>query len=308
MKPFSLLVLILSFSLVPIPDSFAQTKQQTRPPHLQAKPLNPLPDKDYENVAENFFRKSEYILYIDGKTMEEALAQIIRFYERFGWAETDPLVYSGQALIYEEGSFAKDETGLPAEVRARHLNLAVEYLCTKARGVFRSRYLENRVLVVYKKSGSLLSEIPLPRIADRSMTVQEALTTLVQLANRQSRAKIYYERPEIIRLRAGTDPFQGTRKARQIALYSDLPPSILDEKITVNVFANKRLADGLAVVLAQCAYPLYLTLRPKDPSTPEGFSHVLRVGTLPAHEVEKIRIFNTMEWVEPTRIYRLIKP
>lgn len=284
--------------------------KQYRPPNYQLKPINPLPDK-YSYGPEYFLRQSEFILYIDGKTMEQSLAQLVRFYERFDCSEFEPSMNSGQALIYEQSSLPKNKKIFPAEVRTRHIRLAADYLCNQTEGTFRSKYLEDRVLAVYKKRNSLFNDILIPRLSNKNLTVNQAFQILVNLANRQTRkAKIFYEKPKTIHLRAGKAPNPPVSKEKNV-LYEDLPGSILNQKITLDIFPNKNLLDGLAAVIASQDYPLYLTLRPKDPSTPSGYTHVLQIDTLPDSEVKKVRIFQTSSssfpsgWLDPNVFYTM---
>jgi hypothetical protein len=274
--PVFLLTAITAFSQVPKgPDGLLIDPYPRNEKYLQEKSF--------------FLQNSSYILYIDAITMEDALAQMVRFYERKGWARTNPLKYSGQPLIYEEADLPRQIQAFPTEVRTRHIRIATEYLTTKTRNFFKTRFLEGNVLVVYKGENSVLMNTELPRIKNKVMTVGGALNYVVALINQENRSvRIRYEEPETIRIRGMEESDVHPYLEREVLMYAPLKKNVLNMKITLDLSAHKNGMDALAKIIAEQPIPYYITLRPEKKG--KGYTHVLRLDTLPAKVVKKFRL------------------
>ena len=254
-------------------------------------PYTPKPLEKRLQEESIFLRMNAFILYIDGKTMEDSIAQLVRFYERKGWARTKPIYYSGQAVIYEDAPLPKDKVIFPAEFNTHHLWDTAEFICRKTQGLFRERYLGNRVLVIQKAPESLL-DLQLPQLTDKQISPLNAMQFVVDIINKQNKkVKIRVEKPSVIRMRAGMDSSLAAAAKKQLAMFQDLPPSILETPVKIELSFKRSLSEALTAIIASQPYPLYLTIRPEPQGA--GFTHVLRVDTLPSSEVKLVRYADT---------------
>jgi len=213
-----------------------------------------------------------YILHIVADSMEEAAAQLIRFYEGRGWGYAEKVRFSGIPLIYEAADLPPDRRPLDVEVRSLPLAKALDSLCKRTRGLFRENFYENRVFVIRKQKNSLLLGLKIQPFLRRRITVADALRVILQAANRSDpKIRLRFEHPETIRIREGEGP-------SHLALFQDLPRSVLDRRIDL-LIKGKSLIDGLIAVLIAQPYPFYITLKPDTQGT--GFTHVLRFDSLP---------------------------
>ncbi|RJP31329.1 MAG: hypothetical protein C4527_07700 [Candidatus Omnitrophota bacterium] len=224
------------------------------------------------------------ILNIRAQTIETAFAQVIRFYERYGYGRADAIEYSGIPIIYEYAPLSTDELPFTTEIRSGNLNRTMEFICKRTKGICRENLFDNRILVIRKQTQSLLFDLKIDTLKRSHISIAEAIDLVLSTANRSDAdVNIRFERPTSIQIRAGEGPGDWL-------MYRRLPGSILDENIALNV-KGKFLVHGLTAILAAQKIPYYLTLRPDNPQG--KYTHVLRFDTLPESELYHLTIRKT---------------
>ncbi|MGI6458383.1 MAG: hypothetical protein ACOX5R_22590 [bacterium] len=220
-----------------------------------------------------YLLEGTYLLHIDARDMEEALAQVIPFFESLGLGiNRKQPQYSGIPLIYEYNEISEKYLPIRDKIRQDALHKTVEYLCNKTRGAFRSSIYEGRILVVRKQVDSLLYNLKIRPMRMTDISIYEAFQKVLEMANNSARdVRIRLEKPNSILMRDGVGPAHWL-------MYNQLPASILNEKISVNIRSNT-LLDGLTQVMRMQPYPFYLSLKPDTPRS--QYTHVLRFDTLP---------------------------
>ncbi len=221
-----------------------------------------------------------FVLNVRAKTVEIAMAQVIRFYERYGWGRTESIQYSGIPLIYEYAPLPDDVKPFDVEIRSGNLNRTMEFLCKRTKGACRENLFKNSVLVIRKQTDSLLFDLDIDRIERSKISIGDAITLIVAMANRSDpNVRIQFERPSSIKIREGNGP-------EELIMYRTLPGSILDHTISLDV-SGSNLIDGLVDVLLAQPVPFYLTLKPGHQNP--DFTHVLRFDSLPYDELTGIK-------------------